>query len=70
MSTCPVLALPNFSQPFVLECDVLGEGIEAILMQNRHPIAFKSTKLLDAESLYSICSTEMLAIMQALAKFS
>jgi hypothetical protein len=21
MSACPVLALPNFTQPFVLECD-------------------------------------------------
>lgn len=21
MSSCPVLTLPNFSQPFVLECD-------------------------------------------------
>jgi hypothetical protein len=27
MSTCPVLALPDFSQPFILECDTSGEGI-------------------------------------------
>ena len=27
MSSCPVLVLPDFLQPFVLECDVSGEGI-------------------------------------------
>jgi hypothetical protein len=38
MSTCPILSLPYFSQPFILECDASGEGIGVVLMQNRHPI--------------------------------
>ena len=64
MSSCPVLALPYFMQPFVLECDASGEGIGAILMQVGHPIAFESQKLLPHERLYSIYDKEMLAIMQ------
>jgi hypothetical protein len=33
VSTFPLLALPNFTQPFVLEYDTFGEGIGAVLMQ-------------------------------------
>ena len=54
MSTCPVLALPNFTQPFILECNALGEGIGAVLMQDRHPTAYESKKLTPTERLYSI----------------
>jgi hypothetical protein len=69
MSTCPVLALPDFAQPFTVECDASGEGIGAVLMQNRHPIVYESRKLRGPELLYTIYDKEMLAIMHALAKF-
>lgn len=68
MGTCLVLALPDFSQTFVLECDASGEGIGAVLMQGGHPIAYESWKLHDYEQL-SIYDKEMLAILHALAKF-
>ena len=69
MSTCPVLSLPDFTQPFVMECDASSEGIGAVLMQNRHPIAFGNKKLREPEKLYLMYDKEMLAIMHALAKF-
>lgn len=39
MRTCWVLVLLCFSHSFVLECDASSEGIEALLMQEGHPIA-------------------------------
>ena len=47
----------------------MGEGIDAVLMQGGHPIAFESRKLLPHEQFYPIYDKEMLAIMHALAKF-
>jgi hypothetical protein len=67
--TCLVLALPDFTQHFVLDCDASGERIGVLLMQHRHSIAYERTKLTDSEILYSIYDKEMLSIMHALDKF-
>jgi hypothetical protein len=45
MGTFPVLALPDFTLPFVLERDASSEGINVVLMQGGHPIVFESQKL-------------------------
>jgi hypothetical protein len=40
--TTPVLALPNFHKPFVIETDSNDYGFGAMLLQDGHPLAFIS----------------------------
>lgn len=40
-----VLAVPNFSKPFVVETDACDVGVGAILMQDQHPIDYLSKPL-------------------------
>jgi hypothetical protein len=45
LCSAPILALPDFSQPFHLDTDASGTGVGAILHQNGHPLAFISKPL-------------------------
>ncbi|KAL2230104.1 UNVERIFIED_CONTAM: Transposon Ty3-G Gag-Pol polyprotein [Sesamum indicum] len=69
MISAPVLAMPDFSQPFIVETDASGKGIGAVLMQGGRPISYLS-KALAAKNLgLSTYEKEFLALLLAVTKW-
>lgn len=61
-----MLALPDFSKEFTLECDASDIGIEDVLSQDGHPIAFMSKVLAQRHLALSMYDKEMMAIVYAI----
>ena len=69
----PVLSLPKREGNFRVEMDASGHAIEGVLSQEQNgkwkPIAFLSRTMQPAEQNYEIYDKELLAIVEALAKW-
>ena len=65
MTTTPVLTLPDFNRPFIIEADASRVGIGAILMQDGRPLAYTSNALSPSHQNKSTYDKEMLAIVRA-----
>nr|KYP64281.1 Retrovirus-related Pol polyprotein from transposon 297 family [Cajanus cajan] len=69
ITTAPILQLPDFSKPFVLETDASGVAVGAVLTQDHHPLAFFSKKLCTRMQSESVYVREMYAIIEAVKKW-
>lgn len=66
LTSAPVLALPDFSKSFLIECDASEGGIGAILMQDKKPIAYYSKALGVKNLAKSAYEKELMAVVLAI----
>jgi hypothetical protein len=69
MASTPVLALPDFTIPFIVETDASDGGVGAVLMQKDQPIAFLSKALGPVHQKMSIYEKEFLALIMAVERW-
>lgn len=69
MTSAPILMYSDFSKQFIVENDACMVGIGSVLLQEKHPIAFYSSKISGRMANASIYTKEMFAITQAVSKW-
>jgi RNase H-like domain found in reverse transcriptase len=61
--------MPNFTQPFVLETDASDQGMGAVLMQEKKPVAYMSKALGTKNQALSTYENDLIALLAAVQKW-
>ena len=73
LTQAPILRLPDFSRPFVVQANASESGVGAVLLQQFEdglfPVRYASKKLLPREQNYSVIERDCLALVFAVKKF-
>jgi hypothetical protein len=62
--------MPDMEKPFSIYCDVSGQGLGCVLMQDGHVVAYALRQLRKHEVHYPIHDLELAAIVHALKIWS
>lgn len=68
-SSAPVLAMPDFSKEFVIECDEFGAGARSCSLQGGRPIAYASKALSHRNLGLSTNEKELLPVVFAISRW-
>lgn len=69
MTSTPVLALPNLSEPFVVECDALESGLGDVLHQHGQPIAFYSHALSQQHNKLQAYENKLIGLVKTIRRW-
>jgi hypothetical protein len=65
VTSAPILAMPDITKPFIVECDASTYGFDAVLIQEGHPIAFFSRPVVPRHHALTAYERELIGLVHA-----